>query len=118
MPFKPVARLVRISTQSDQRKSRLSDDFTSFGWKASRTSSFLGFYGATVAIAQATKVSQRASEINDETGHERLHAFYETLVHESYHITLWEDWWGIGGSPNMPAGTDTDGDNYPNSFEH
>lgn len=47
-------------------------------------------YGSTAAIPRTTKVFQRASETNDETGHEGLHAFYETLVHESYHITLWE----------------------------
>lgn len=74
-------------------------------------------YGATEAIPRTTKVSQRASETNDETGNQGLHALYETLVHESYHITLWEGWWGVGGMPNVPAGSDTDGDNYPNSFE-
>ena len=60
-------------------------------------------------------MSQKSSETNDQTTHEGLHAFYETLVHESYHITLWEGWWGVNGFPNGTA--DTDHDSYPDSFE-
>ncbi len=73
--------------------------------------------GSTVSQTRATKVSQKASEINVTTNNNGIHTFYETLVHESYHITLWEGWWGAGGNPDVPAGSDRDGDNYPNSFE-
>lgn len=74
-------------------------------------------YGQTAGQPRTTAVSQRASETNDETGNQGLHAFYETLVHESYHITLWEGWWGTGPN-NFPTGTaDTDTDSYPDSFE-
>jgi len=72
-------------------------------------------YGRTIGQTRTTIVSQLASEENDETGHLGLHAFYETLAHESYHIVLWEGWWGEGGLPN--ATDDTDGDSYPDSFE-
>lgn len=37
------------------------------------------------------------------------------LIHENRHISLWEDWWGVGGTP-IPS-SDTDGDSYPDSFE-
>jgi len=72
-------------------------------------------YGATVVMNRTTEVTKKASEQNGETQSLGLHTFYETLVHESYHITLWEGWWGIGGMPTPAA--DTDGDNYPDSFE-
>lgn len=72
-------------------------------------------YGRTIGQTRTTIVSQLASEENDETWSLGLHAFYETLTHESYHIVLWEGWWGEGGLPN---GTDdTDGDSYPDIFE-
>ena len=73
-------------------------------------------YGGTVAPTRTTRISKRATEKNDETANQGLHAFNETLAHESHHIELWEGWWGVGGTPN---GTDdTDGDGYPNSFEN
>gem|GEM_PF-2243731 len=72
-------------------------------------------YGSTVGQTRTTEVSQLASEVNRETQNKGLHSFYETLVHESYHISLWEGWWGVGGAPNGTL--DTDGDCYPNSFE-
>jgi hypothetical protein len=72
-------------------------------------------YAQTSGQPRTTAVSQKASEKNDETEHEGVHAFYETLVHESYHITLWEGWWGVGQFPNGTA--DTDNDSYPDSFE-
>ena len=72
-------------------------------------------YGETVSVNRTTTVSQLASVTNDETENHGLHAFYETLVHESHHIELWEDWWGVGGIPN--AQDDTDADNYPDDFE-
>lgn len=77
----------------------------------------IGAYGVTQSQLRTSKVSQAASETNNETGNQGLHAFYETLVHESYHITLWERWWGVEGTPNVPDGSDTDGDTYPNEFE-
>ena len=72
-------------------------------------------YAQTSGQPRTTSVSQKASETNDETTHQGLQAFYEVLVHESYHITLWEGWWGIGGFPSEAA--DTDHDSYPDSFE-
>jgi len=76
----------------------------------------IGTYGETASSIRETKVSQLASGTNDETLNEGLHAFFETLVHESYHISLWEGWWGVGGLPN--GEDDTDGDAYPDYFEN
>jgi len=72
-------------------------------------------YAETDSIARSTSVFQKSSEENDATGDTGLHAFYQVLVHENRHISLWEGWWGVGGTPNPSL--DTDGDSYPDSFE-
>jgi alpha-tubulin suppressor-like RCC1 family protein len=72
-------------------------------------------YAATDPVARNTQIFQKASEENDATGDTGLHAFYQVLVHENRHISLWEGWWGVGGTPNQSL--DIDGDSYPDSFE-
>ena len=72
-------------------------------------------YGSTNPVTRTTDIGQLASEFNDETSHRGIHAFYETVAHESHHIVLWEGWWGIGGVPNTSQ--DSDSDTYPDSFE-
>jgi len=66
-------------------------------------------------IAASTQVSPLAQQYNDETTHRGIHTFYETLAHESHHITLWNGWWGAGNLPD--PSDDIDGDSYPDSWE-
>jgi len=70
-------------------------------------------YASTDVIARTTRVSQRASEYNDETTHRGIHTFYETLAHESHHIVLWEGWWPSGYN----SSNDSDSNTYPDSWE-
>lgn len=75
----------------------------------------LNGYGSTDPQARSTEISGLAGGLNDETGHDGIHCYYETLAHESHHIVLWEGWWGVGGSP--VGSDDTDNDTYPDSWE-
>ena len=75
----------------------------------------LAFYGSTYPDTRVAEVGSLAGGYNDETGHTGIQSFYETLVHESCHIDIWEERWGVGGSRNSTD--DTDGDFVPDAWE-
>ena len=73
----------------------------------------LSGYASTDPVSREVEVSQIASEYNDETTHDGLHTFYETIEHENHHIVLWEGWWPTG----YIASQDLDKDYYPDYWE-
>ena len=72
-------------------------------------------YGQADPRMGAVTVGRLAGGINDLTTDGGIHCFYQVLAHESYHIQLWNDWWGVG-NPADPL-LDSDGDLYPDVWE-
>lgn len=82
-------------------------------------------YGATLAEPKATWISklasQQSSEINDHnlSNSRGIHTFYETLIHEDHHITIWKDiWWSSSSNDDtyIPI-FDDDQDRYKDTWE-
>jgi len=70
-------------------------------------------YGSTDPLNRITKISQQASENNDETDDDGIHAFFETIEHENHHNVIWDEIWPNGYDPAL----DTDNDFYRDYWE-